>query len=663
MTDKIYSVLCEPSSAKEETGVYRSAFTPSELISGLLDQSVITCADIFHLGKSRSKSGMFLGTRKPEAESFLWKTYSVVDLMARNLGSGLLHLDLVPERIFDDEKFLPAKNMRILGICLENREEWIISELACSFYGITLVPMYDNMRDSDVRWIVENSKMKCVFVTKKTIKKIVNNLSSPDLECIIFLDAKEDLNIEESLGHLEVLNVEIKFFDDILQEGRNNLLSPKQVDPGSVNSIVYTSGTTGPPKGVICTHANLVSAVCACVRGPMSQVTDITCDDIHFSYLPLSHLFERMLCQLAMITGAQIGFYSGNAAKVLEDLRLLKPTVFVSVPRLFLRIRHKIFSTLQEKPFLSRLLFKGALKFAISMKSMANLPPLSWLFLKPRLAFGGKLKHMIVGGAKLDPSIEEEFKAIFGIPLVEGYGLSETMAASFVSLPEMPSGSVGGPIGSCEFKIRSRPDLGFLISDDPPRGELMCRGPAISPGYFRNERETSLVFQKDGWFLTGDIVSLGSQGQIYIIDRAKDIFKLAQGEYVSPSKIEEAYRKSELIAEIFVDGQSSWACPKALIWIVEAEVRERLNILDTRDPVNAPLVRELIEKDLKEHDQGLLGFERIGDFEIARCRVPTVDAGTLTATMKLRRAYIMENTTEDFQTTPPQSPSNRSRKC
>jgi long-chain acyl-CoA synthetase len=325
-------------------------------------------------------------------------------------------------------------------------------------------------------------------------------------------------------------------------------------------TINYTSGTTGDPKGVLLTHANCVAALTAARTNGM-----LSGDDIHISYLPLAHIYGRMVDQTALAVGASIGYFHGDITTLVEDLKLLRPTGLLSVPRLYNRISASIQAATVEAHG-----FKGALsRQAVNAKKASmRLPPgkshnSHWLYdriwtPKVRKAVGLQRAHsMISGSAQLDPDVHDFLRAALGIRFLQGFGMTETYALGTLQMAgDYTLGNIGPPCPSIELCIESVPDYEYTVNDKPnPRGELLVRGPVVFKGYYKNPQETQKTMEPDGWFHTGDIVEVDSMGRFKIIDRKKNVLKLAQGEYISPERIENVYMGStNLIAMAFVHG-------------------------------------------------------------------------------------------------------------
>ena len=312
-------------------------------------------------------------------------------------------------------------------------------------------------------------------------------------------------------------------------------------------TINYTSGTTGDPKGVLITHKAAVAAV----SGTMCS-SEMRLGDVGFSYLPLAHIYGRMLEQVSLINGASIGYFHGNVLEIVDDLKLLRPHQFQSVPRLFDRFGASIRAASTEQAGV-----KGALSRHVVATKLENIKDPSSPkatnkhFLWDRVwgkkvsaAIGlDRARSMVSGSAPLDPSLHSFLRIVFSNNFVQGWGMTETYATGLCQMEgDYSTGTCGAVMPAHEMCLVNVPDMDYLVTDKPyPRGELLIRGPAMCEGYYRNEKETKSAFLPGGWFKTGDIASVDELGRFKIIDRRKNVLKLAQGEYISPERIAGVY--------------------------------------------------------------------------------------------------------------------------
>lgn len=359
--------------------------------------------------------------------------------------------------------------------------------------------------------------------------------------------------------------ISIHYIKDVEALGLASGLPVKPPGPDDLTTINYTSGTTGNPKGVVLTHKNAVAAV---VTGRIA--TDNLPNDVLISYLPLAHIYQRVAEHGALAVGCAIGYFRGDVLTLVDDMKLLKPTGFNSVPRLYNRFGSAIRAATIEAPGA-----KGAIGRHVINAKLASmkLPPgkatnkhfLYDRFFTPkvRAAIGlDRARGMVTGSAPIDPSLQQFLRAALGNDFLQGYGLTETYATGLAQHEDdFSAGNCGGIGAAFEGCLQSVPDMEYLVTDSPnPRGELLLRGKALFREYYRNEEETKKAMTDDGWFRTGDIAEVDSLGRFKIIDRRKNVLKLAQGEYVSPERIENVYlAHTSIVSQGFVHGDSTQA--------------------------------------------------------------------------------------------------------
>lgn len=434
------------------------------------------------------------------------------------------------------------------------------------------VSIYDTLGPDTTEYIINHASLTCVITSLPHIPTLLKlGARIPTLKLIICLDPL-DAGEKPGFSKLAVLNdlakasgITIHTISDVEALGAASNLPFLPPQPTDIITINYTSGTTGNPKGVVLTHANAVAGTCTA-----RVTTDGLASDVYISYLPLAHIYQRVAEHNALACGSAIGYFRGDILGLVDDMKVLKPTAFNSVPRLYNRFGSAIRSATIDAPGV-----KGAVGRHIINTKLANMKlpngkatnkhAIYDRIWTPKLtsAFGmQRVRGMVSGSAPIDPSLHQFLRAAFGNDFIQGYGLTETYAVSLGQVTgDYSTGNCGAIMPSMECCLQSVPDMEYLVTDGPnPRGELLLRGHALFKEYYKNEAETAKAIIADGWFRTGDIAEIDSMGRVKIIDRVKNVLKLAQGEYVSPERIENVYlANTNIVAQAYVHGDSTQA--------------------------------------------------------------------------------------------------------
>ena len=443
------------------------------------------------------------------------------------------------------------------------------ADLACMSQSLYTVSLYDTLGPTAIEYISNHASLTCIATALPHISTLLHlKPRLPALKIIISLDA---LDAGEQPGHskLDVLsaigsNVDVRILSITQVEAIGESLGPVKFNPPSPSDIVtinYTSGTTGNPKGVILTHRNAVAAA-ACSLCTMEQKpTDVGC-----SYLPLAHIYGRMVETGLMWAGGSLGYFHGNVLELVDDMKLLRPTSFNSIPRLYNRFGGAIRAATTDQPG-----FRGALSRHVVSTKLDNLKdPESPSATNKHLLYDRiwskkvasalgleRARGMVSGAAPLDPSLHQFLRVVFSNHLFQGFGMTETYAVGLAQIyGDFSSGNCGAPHQAHEVCLQSCPDMDYLVTDKPhPRGELLIRGNTLFDGYYRAPEETAAAMLPGGWFRTGDVCSVDARGRFRIIDRRKNVLKLAQGEYISPERIENVYLAHlTYLAQAYVHG-------------------------------------------------------------------------------------------------------------
>jgi len=443
----------------------------------------------------------------------------------------------------------------------KNREEWIETDIACSLFRLCLVPVYDTLGPDAIHYIFSQTRASTIFLSNDHLDALIKEAGKFETlqNVVTFEPFTEDQKTKAEWAGLKLFT-----FADVIKNGEQQKHEYLKSGPEDFYTINYTSGTTGLPKGVMITQANILASVAGVDWREDIFIND---KDVYLSYLPLAHTLERTAVLYFATKGACYGFFNGDVQRIKEDLEALRPTFFISVPRLFGRFYDKMQEGLGKLTGFKKSLADKAVH--TKLENLTKEGKLnhglydSLVFKKMKEALGGRVRLMLSGSAPIEPEIQNFFRVAIGVPFVEGYGQTETCAASFISQVNVPSfGHVGGPLPCVELKVVDVPEMNYTSKDRnafgvlAPRGEICMRGPPVFKGYYKDPERTAEALDKDGWVHTGDIGRINPDGSLSIIDRKKNIFKLAQGEYVASEKVENCYLTSKYVAEVFLYGDS-----------------------------------------------------------------------------------------------------------
>lgn len=546
-----------------------------------------------------------------------WVKYSINDYIshADNISYGLFKLGIKP----GDH----------IATISGSRPEWNLVDMGIQQVGAIHVPIYPTISESDYKFILEHAEVKVIFVTGREIFRKIEHLVG-DLKGLLGVFAFKET---DGIKHLDEL---IALGKENAQPARINEIKDA-IKPEDLATIIYTSGTTGNPKGVMLSHYNIISNIKA-----VEHIPPVGEEGRALSYLPLCHIYERMLVYLYQYVGISV-YYAENPATVGENLREIKPDIFSTVPRLLEKVYERIINSGRKLTGIKKMIFFWAVSvgmryelngargpfYALKLKIARKL-----VFSKWQEALGGNLKVIVSAGAALQPRLAHIFWAA-GIPVLEGYGLTETSPVISVSTLEkggVKFGTVGPVINNTTVRI----------AEDH---EILCKGPGLMQGYYKEPSLTAQVIDSDGWFHTGDLGQMEPEGQLKITGRKKEIFKTSFGKYVSPEMVENRMKESEFIDALMVAGENqkyaaaivvpdfnhlrSWCEIKGIPYTSNSEM------------VAMDRIQKRFHKEIHKYNKHLGATEQIKAFELLHTEW-TVDSGELTATLKLRRSLINE---------------------
>ncbi|XP_049667082.1 long-chain-fatty-acid--CoA ligase 5 [Accipiter gentilis] len=617
-----------------EGGARRGALlTDNNLLSYYFEDGK-TLYEVFQRGLHASGNGNCLGYRKPN-QPYQWLTYKQVLDRAQYLGSGLL------------QKGCKQSSNQFIGIFAQNRPEWIISEYACYTYSMVAVPLYDTLGPEAIIYIVNKADISIVICDKPEKAQILlencEKEKTPCLKTIILMDLFD----KELKDRGAKVGVEILALQEVEELGRNNIREPVPPKPEDLCVVCFTSGTTGNPKGAMLTHQNVVANAAAFLRSTENTV-ECTSSDITMSYLPLAHMFERVVQTVVYSCGAKVGFFQGDIKLLTDDMKTLKPTLFPVVPRLLNRIYDKIQSGAKSPVKRCLLNFAVIMKMAEIKQGIIRNDSI-WdqlIFKKVQETMGGRVRIMVTGAAPISPSVLTFLRAALGCQIFEAYGQTECSAGCTFSMPgDWTTGHVGAPLACNIIKLDDVEEMNYFSSNN--EGEVCIKGPNVFKGYLKDPEKTAEAIDKDGWLHTGDIGKWLPNGTLKIIDRKKNIFKLAQGEYIAPEKIENVYIRSAPVAQVFVHGES---LRSFLIGIVVPdpetlpEFAAKLGVKGSYEDIcKNPAVKKAILEDMVRlgKEAGLKSFEQVKDLYI-HTEMFSVENGLLTPTLKAKRAELVK---------------------
>lgn len=657
--------------------IYRNAYSVNEL-RNVPHPSLTTLYKTFETTVAANPTSKCLGTRQKLADdsfgNYQWLTYAEVAQRRTDFGSGLFFV------LQNNPYKAVLTNDFVLSLFSHNRPEWMFTDLACVAYSITNTALYDSLGPDTSRYILGLTESPVVVSSKDKIESLIKLKSeSPrelsNLTVLISMD-KFDLDNPASPDHLLVKygqDNRIAVFD-FAQVEKFGQIAPKRhitPTPETTYTISFTSGTTGShPKGVILTHASAVSAITFCY----SNVTLVK-EPVMYSFLPLAHIYERMNAAFALSYGAAIGYpQSASPLTLLDDIQTLKPHMLALVPRVFTKLELALKAQTinnEEKPLL-RSIFTKAINKKMELQSIEDGNPGKHILydrvtglLRKKIGFLNVI-FCATGSAPISPETVRFLRASLDCGMSQGYGLTESFAGLCSSSKYEANPGSCGPIGiSTEMRLRDVPEMNYTANDEGgPRGELLLRGPQIFKEYYKNPTETAKAFDKDGWFLTGDVARVDAvTGRLYIIDRVKNFFKLAQGEYITPEKIENTYlSRFPLANQAYVYGDSLKTYLVGIVGVEPDIIRGWLNSRFKIDPSKAATRDDIVQimnrADVKKTylsemnktvDGVFQGFEKVHNLYID-VEPLTIESNVLTPTLKIKRAIASKYFANVFAT-------------
>ncbi|MDD4879004.1 MAG: long-chain fatty acid--CoA ligase [Candidatus Omnitrophica bacterium] len=572
-----------------------------------------------------NKYGKKCALRSKENGKYRDISWAEAEGKVKDLAFGLVSLGLKP-----GEK---------VGLLSENRPEWAYSDLAVLSLGCADVPLYPTDVPHQMEYILRDSGCAMVIVsTREQMDKIASiKPRLPELRTIVFMDPPEKIADPAIIPLEAVLKAGEGKAPELRDEFESRL---NAADKNSLASIIYTSGTTGAAKGVCLTHDNFLSN-CRSSLDLLPLGEDDTC----LSFLPLSHVFERMASYyFTLFVGGTIA-YAGSNETVARDLKEIKPTYACAVPRFYEKMYDNVMDSVVRSSGTRKRIFERSVAlakiYADARLNKLGIGPIFWLrykfaktfiFSKIRNAVGGRIKFFISGGAPLSRELGEFFYSV-GIFIFEGYGLTETSPVVTVNtFKAFKFGSVGKPIHNTEVGIA-------------PDGEILVTGPGVMKGYYKKETETKEAFDADGRFRTGDIGYLDEEGFLHITDRKKDIIITAGGKNIAPQNVENLIKADSYIHEVILHGDRRPYITALIVPNFDAlrglALRQGIPYIKAEELVKHPRVREFLTERIEQKQKDLPNYEKIKKFALLENKL-TIEGGEITPTLKVKRKVVAE---------------------
>ncbi|CAD5215880.1 unnamed protein product [Bursaphelenchus okinawaensis] len=574
------------------------------------------------------------------------------------------------ERVSKGLDSLGLKKGEHVIIFAETRAEWMQSALACFKNGYPVITVYATLGDEAVAYAMKECDAKVIFTTRNLLSKVAKALPTcPSIETIIYY--QEHYRMIDDTGYAtdaqknQFRDVEksLYSFEELLDlgDGRDNV--KVDVKPDDLAMIMYTSGTTGNPKGVMLSHRNIIAAISG-----QGCVLTVSQEDTFIGYLPLAHILEVCAELVIYSKGACIGYSSAQtlfdrAAKIKKgtkgDCAVLKPTLIACVPAVMDRIFKAVTDEVKSKSPFFREIFRICYerKRARYEEGYVSLVMNKLAFHKIGKLLGGNLRYVLSGGAPLNPETQRFMNICFCCPVVQGYGLTETCgAATLADEHDLSTGSVGPPLRCCEIKLREWPEAGYSPENEVPQGEILITGDNVALGYYNNEEKTNedfITIDDKRYFATGDIGEFRWDGSLRVIDRKKDLIKLAHGEYVSLGKVETSLLTNPLVDNICVYGDSQKDYLIALV-VPNQKNLEKLaedNGIkgEWKDVCENKKTAEIMNKELGNFVKSKLQRVEIPK-KVVLCHEPwTPASGLLTEALKLKRKNIEKEFEEEIK--------------
>lgn len=634
---------------------YREEAEKTTIIQ-LIQEAFKTYANYPALGQRR-------GVSETEIEKdYTYYSYQEVKKMATNLSLNMKANSLSIEREFKDQK----GKFKIFGLFARNSVEWIVNDIACQLDDITSVTFYATLGAESFDHIFKQTEISTVAVSPENISRLIefhNKFNFETLKNVVIYNMSMWVD-DNQIESLKKLSLNVYLFTDLIKDvDSSSGISEKDLclaKPNSILTLCYTSGTTSLPKGAMLSQKGL-----ACQRYLLDDTgIGMSHNDVQLSYLPLAHVMERANILVSLTAGLKVAFISGSDIKkyLMDDLLLVKPTILIAVPRILINFHQKVMETFGKLEGCAKTIADSGLK--AKRDNYTNNHDIyhtyydTLVFKKIRSKFGGRLRAIVSGSAPIPRDICSDIKIMLSVPLCEGYGMTELHGGSHAtSVSDFTNKNIGGVLRTLEFKLVDKKELNYHSGTKydgklAPTGEICYKGPSVFTGYFRDEEKTKETLDSDGWLHTGDVGMIDPDNKgLKIVDRVKEIFKLSQGEYIAPSKLEGLYVKSPLVAQLCIYGNSHESNILAIVVINKEKCSKYLieeGIMNKGDDFDKKYLKEekLHSKFKKDFDE-IAKINNFNTLEKPRKFILTLEEFSpsndlMTPTMKLVRKKIQE---------------------
>jgi len=643
----------------------------TEIIRQFESAGLKTMAQVWEWSVNRYNSKSLMGTREvlgeedevqPNGKMFTkldlgdyrWLSYDEVDSMAERFGRGL--------------RALGQESGESVCLFADTRMEWMVAAQASFRQSFPVVTLYTNLGEEAVIHGLNETGAELVITSHELLPKFRTILAAnkDKVKTIVYMESP--LHRTPTLGFRD--DVTIVSFWEVISRGKQALVEnhfePIPPVPSTPAIIMYTSGSTGTPKGVVLTHGNLTHTL-----GGLLYNLNTGPDDVYIAYLPLAHVLELLGEMICTVWGVSIGYSHPNTLTDKStmvkrgekgDATVLKPSIMFCVPLILDRVYKGVTDQIRRKGEVVSAILDFLIEYKIDCVKRAEPTPImdKLVFKSIRALLGGRVRAILSGGAPLSPSTHEYLRAVLGVDLLQGYGLTETCACgSITHFEEMSAGTVGPPVQSVRMKLVNWEEGNYRVTDKPhPRGEVYIGGGNIAAGYYKQPEKTAEDFFTDRsgrrWFKTGDIGEIDRFGVVKIVDRKKDLVKLQFGEYVSLGKVESVLKGCPVVANVCVYGDST----KSYVVAIICPVRETLEAISAR--IGKPDltfeqacqdrdVTGAVLREISSHGKQM----RLEKFEVPGAVCLTSEewgpeSGLVTAAMKLKRRPLQERYQEDI---------------